>query len=229
MSELARPRRMVARRCVVTIILLPLRFTANRHETTSPASGAFHMFDVIVGQPAGLLDKLRCKSTIELMLPCSIEQFRAQLAPRMGRFGLTFRPIFGTLQGTRLTARMPRGIFFNRSARLRLSAELTDCGNQTLLCGTFTIPLYNYIVPCLMLPFAALASSIIISRSSSLSGVWHNLAALSSTFMSLTSFLVLMIAVNWWGARNQRAFLINFLRFVGAKAAHTKCPMAMDI
>jgi len=182
-------------------------------------------------------NQFRCKSTIELMLPCSIEQFRGQLAAKMGRFRFGLRPVIGTLCGTRLTV-WKNGWFRRNGTQARLSAELIDYGKKTRISGNFSMPPFTVAFWAILLAgfgivfgavfvrsLIAVISDIINDRSGGGGSVWRDLVVSPIGMLYVVGFH----AYERWVAREQQAFLIDFLRTVGADASRAAHPIASDI
>jgi len=164
-----------------------------------PNRGKFRMLDKSAFEliPRSF-DQLRCKSTIELLLPCSIEQFRVQLAAELDGFGFGFPPVAATLRGTHLNLWRSQ---LGRRGPIKLSAELSRHGNQTLLRGYFFIPPIAFVI--------LFCISVFLSLPSYTSG---DLVA-PLTYMLL--FSIGLLTVVRAHAYNQQAFLVDFLRRVG--------------
>jgi len=164
-------------------------------------------------------DSLRCRSAIELMLPCSIEQFREQFATRMRISFFRLRPVIGTLQGTRLTVRKPyreRYYLWPVIGSNKLSAELIDHAEQTLLRGSFAAPFLTLYTGFLVLAGLAFVPHFIESLISVVSEP-------SRLLVDLLAMLahILFFAFARRTACEQKAFLIGFLRTVGTDASRT--------
>lgn len=166
------------------------------------------------------------KSKLEIVLPCSIEQACRRLAAKLDTSLFGPRPVVGRLRGTRLTAR--KRIGYRNSFQTYLSADLIDLGNETLCRCRFSMH-------PLVIAFATVWFAIVVLAGGAVS--IEALIRLGADRVPISGLLVpvemilggaALLAFGRWLARDEAAFLIDFIRAATADAADTLDPPRAD-
>jgi len=155
------------------------------------------------------------KSEIELVLPCSIEQACRRLTSMMDKSIFGTRPVIGRIRGRRLTAR--KRIRYINSLQTYLSAELIDLENETLIRCNFSM--HPFVIPLVTVWFAgaALFGGAIFIPSLIRLIYDPSRAPVSGLVVpvGLILFGIAFLAYARWLARDEEAFLLDFVRAVG--------------
>ena len=175
--------------------------------------------------------RMYTRSTTELMLPCSIEELCRRLTARMDRSFFGTRPVIGRIRGTRLTAR--KRIWYRNSFQTRLSAELIDRANQTLVCCSFSMHPLVMAFMAMWFVFLALVGGAIFIQSLIMLTSAPSRATGSILIGAVVPVAMLLfgaggLVLGRWLARDEQAFLLNFVRTVGARASNIAHPPSSD-
>jgi hypothetical protein len=173
------------------------------------------------------------KSKIEIVLPCSMEQACRRLTAMMDMsfFGFDYatgRPVIGRIRGRRLTAR--KRIRYTNSCQTYLSAEMIDRGNETLVRCRFSM--HPFLIAFATVFFAGavlLAGDVYMQRSAKpISDPSRpDLGGIIVPVESIIFCAALMV-FGRWVARDEQAFLTDFVRAAGASAVETNHPPRSD-
>jgi len=158
------------------------------------------------------------------VLPCSMEQACRRLAAMLDTSLFGPRPVIGRIRGTRLTAR--KRIGYRNSFQTYLSAELIDRGNETLCRCSFSM--HPFVVAFLTVWFAIVALAGGAVSIQSLIRHISDPSRLPVSGLLVPVGMILggaaLLAFGRWLARDEEAFLMDFVRAAGADAAETIQP-----
>ncbi|MGJ4932162.1 hypothetical protein ACQR1I_34200 [Bradyrhizobium sp. HKCCYLS2038] len=184
------------------------------------------MYRFLLGWPRSTIRRIYGKDTVELLLPCPIDELSARLAVAMdhGMFGAMFgtRPIVGRIRGNHVRAR--KRIRYRNSFQTSLSAELIPQADGTLVRCSFSMhPLaiaftIVWFSPLLLVIGFIFVHSLILARSAGLSAALSSMVGVAFPTM-LVLFGAALVSSCRWLARDEKRFLLDGIDAAGARPA----------